>query len=106
MELLSVHVKSLDAPFGPSYDLECAENTTTQGPSEEIKTLLVRVEHFAVTDTFSPDPAFESLILQTDVNVTSAGPTVIQLNQVLQYSPEIFNFFKKLIKSVVIYPFH
>ena len=82
-EYIHVNVKPLDAPFGPSYDLNCAENAEMNGLTEEIRSLRVQVEHYGVTVAVFEDP-IQELIQQTVVNVTNAGPTVIQLNQVIR----------------------
>ena len=81
-EELSVIVKPLDTPFGPSYDLECAENAKIRSRSPEMVSKLVHVQHYGVrSDNCGQDM---QLIYEADVNVTSSKPIVIQLNQVSQ----------------------
>ena len=69
-------MKSFNAPIGPSFDLECANVAITE-PLKEIKSIVVKVEHFGGTEDRSV------LISQTDVIVTNAEPTLIQINQVV-----------------------
>ena len=76
---LTVQVKPIDAPFGPSYDLECADRTKTE-EAAEIKFMIVRIQHFGITS--QGQSSNRELIHQMDVNVTNAEPTVIHLTQV------------------------
>ena len=78
--VLTVQVKPIDAPFGPSYDLECADDAMTEAAVQN-KSLEVRVEHVRVTS--DGKSSVDKLIRQINVNITSAEPTVIQLNQVI-----------------------